>query len=187
MIFCDGLQGQAFNDNAETIYDLLVQYVGISGTGSNTVYRYSRSNNQRKCYLDLKVHEEKKHSKDNAILQSAHYDGNSKFTLKHYSKAFFQLQEVGPVYTFTEAQKINSFENGIKDPTAIKFSITEKGGWNKLPENKQTFDTYYNSMSESYGRLQSLVHPPGYRFTQQYRISQFNNGFRGRVGHKRVI
>ena len=35
-------------------------------------------------------------------------------------------------------------------------------------------------MSVSYGRLQSLLHPPGSRVTQQSSISQFNN-----VGHNR--
>ena len=46
-------------------------------------------------------------------------------------------------------------------------------------EKSKTFDTYYNSMSESYGILQSLVNPPRYRVLQQYKISQFNT--RGRV------
>ena len=72
--------------------------------------------------------------------------------------AFFQLEEAVPAYMFTEAKKINTFENWLKDPTDIDFSIIEKREWNKLPANQQTFDTYYNSMSESYGRLQILVH-----------------------------
>ena len=41
-------------------------------------------------------------------------------------------------------------------------------------------------MSASYGRLQSLVHTPGSIVTQQYRISQFNTGGRGRGGHSCV-
>ena len=42
-------------------------------------------------------------------------------------------------------------------------------------------------MSESYGRLKSLVHPPGSRATQQYRISQFNTRGRGKGGRGRGI
>ena len=48
------------------------------------------SNNGCKCYLELKGHfktesyEETKTSKANDIIQSAHYDGNRKFALKHY-------------------------------------------------------------------------------------------------------
>ena len=40
-------------------------------------------------------------------------------------------------------------------------------------------------MSESYGILQSLVHPPDSRATQHSKISQFNTEFRGRGGHER--
>ena len=75
----------------------------------------------------------------------------------------------------TKVQMINSFENEIKEPTDINFSIKSKSWWNKLPKNQQTFDTYYNSMSASYGRLQRLVHTPGSIVTQKSRISQFNN------------
>ena len=64
------------------------------------------------------------------MLKIAHYNGNRKFTLDHYSnlvaKTFFQLEESCPVYTFTEAQNTNSFENGHKKPTDIKPPITKK-------------------------------------------------------------
>ena len=83
---------------------------------------HTRSKNERKFYLEIKGHlkteayEEKKSSKAKAILKIAHYNGNRKFTLDHYYnsavKEFFQLKEAGPVYALTEAQEINSFENG---------------------------------------------------------------------------
>ena len=44
------------------------------------------------CYFELKgnfkteAYEDTKVSKANAIIQNAHYDGNMKFTLKHYYK-----------------------------------------------------------------------------------------------------
>ena len=154
--FCANLQGQAFNDDTETLYNLLVQYVSTYETASSTVYRHTRSNTVHKCYLEIQgnlkteYYEEKKASKANAILQSVHYDGNRNSTLEHYYnlvvKSFFQLEEAGPVYTLTEAQNINLFENGLNDSTAIKFPITEKRKWNKILENQHTFDTYYNSM-----------------------------------------
>ena len=78
---------------------------------------------------------------------------------------------------------INSFENQIKEPTAINFFMKAKRYWNKLPINQQTFDTYYNSMSESQVSLQRLVHTPGSIVTKQSRISQFNNRGRGRGGN----
>ena len=71
--------------------------------------RHTRFNNGRKFYLELKgdfkteAYEETKAAKANAILQSAYYDGNRKFTLEHYynlvSKAFSKLEEAGPIYT----------------------------------------------------------------------------------------
>ena len=119
--FCASLQVQAFNDDIETFYNLLVQFIGTSGSGSNTLYRHTRSNNGRKCYLypelnfKTKAYEETKASNSNAILQSARYYRNREFTLENYYnlvvKAFFQLEEAGPFYTLTESQKINSFEN----------------------------------------------------------------------------
>ena len=87
---CANLQGQAFNDDSEILYNLLVQYVGTSVTDSNTVYRHTRSNNSHTYYLELKVnlkteaYEETKYSKDNAIIQITHYYVNSKFALEHY-------------------------------------------------------------------------------------------------------
>ena len=114
--FCDNLQGRAFNDDSETIYNLLVQYFGTSVTVSNTMYHHTRLNNGCNCYLELngnfktEAYEETKDSKADDILQSAYYDGNRKFTLDNYYKlvaeAFVQLEEAGPVYTLTESQKI---------------------------------------------------------------------------------
>ena len=155
--------------------------------------RNNRSKNGRECYLNLKgylkkeAYEEKKYSKANDIIKSAHHDGNRMFTLDNYynlfAKPFVQLEESDPVYTLSEAQNINEFENRLKDNRAINFSITAKRERNKLPTNHQTFDTYYNSISESYGILQSLVHSPGSRVNYHYKILQFNNGVHGRGGH----
>ena len=48
-------QGQSFNYYSETLYKLLVQYVGTSGTGSNTVLRHTRLKNGRNLYLEINV------------------------------------------------------------------------------------------------------------------------------------
>ena len=74
--FFANLQGQAFNDNAETFKNILVQYDSTYGTGSNTLYRHTRSKNGHKCYLELKGHfktetyEETNTSKVYYILQN---------------------------------------------------------------------------------------------------------------------
>ena len=54
--FCVNLQGKAFNDDAETLYNLLVQYVGTYGTGNNTLSCHTRSKNGRKYYPEIKGH-----------------------------------------------------------------------------------------------------------------------------------
>ena len=54
LTFCDNLWGQAFNDDAKNLNNFLVQYVGTSGTGINTVSCYTRSNIVCKCYIDIK-------------------------------------------------------------------------------------------------------------------------------------
>ena len=43
--FCDNLQGKDFNYDAETLYNILVQYFGTSGTGSNNVSRHTSLKN----------------------------------------------------------------------------------------------------------------------------------------------
>ena len=70
------MRGQAFNYDSETLYNLLVQYVGTSGTVRNTVFCHNSSKNGRKCYLELKenfkteAYEETKASNANDIIQS---------------------------------------------------------------------------------------------------------------------
>ena len=78
--------------------------------------------------MKTEAYEEIKASKANSILQSAHYDGIRKFSFEYdenlVAKAFFQLEESGHVYALPEGKKINSFDNLLKEPTAIKFPIT---------------------------------------------------------------
>ena len=52
--FCANLQGHAFIDDGETVYDILVQYVYTSGTSRNTVSFHTRSKNGSKCYPEIK-------------------------------------------------------------------------------------------------------------------------------------
>ena len=115
--FCASLQVQAFNDDSETLYNLMFQYFSTSRTGINTLSCHTSSDNRRKCFFELKgnfkteFYEETKASNSNDVLQSAHYDGNRKFTLEYYYnlvvKSFVQLEKAGHVYILIEAQKIN--------------------------------------------------------------------------------
>ena len=188
---CAVVRGQAFEDDSETLYNLLVQHIGSTGTGSNMVAKYKKVKNGRKAYLELKSHfktasyEETKASAAQTVLKNAHFDGARRFTLQNYydliTKAFVDLDEAGSVYALSEAQKINTFENGLREQTVISFSIAAKREWNQLPDVEQTFDAYYNSLSASYSRQQGLLHPPGSRVSQG-RVSQLNVSQGGRYG-----
>ena len=47
--------GETYIDDSSLIYDILVQHIGLTGTGSNIITKY-RGGNGGKCYLDLKNH-----------------------------------------------------------------------------------------------------------------------------------
>ena len=90
IIFCVCLQGKALNDDTETLYNILVQYVGTYGTGRSTLSGHTRLKNGCKYYFELKLHfknesyNETKASESNDIIKSEHHDGNRKVTLEHY-------------------------------------------------------------------------------------------------------
>ena len=54
--------------------------------------------------------------------------------------AFNDLNNSGPGHHLSEAQKIVKFEAGLKQDTAIRYSITAKTSFDRLPANEQTFD-----------------------------------------------
>ena len=57
----------------------------------------------------------------------------------------------------TEEQQIIKFEAGHKEEKAIYYSIISKGR-ESLPENDQTFDSYYNTFSSFINKHNTLIH-----------------------------
>ena len=95
------------------------------------------------------------------------------------TKSFKSLEDAGAVYRMTEAQKVNSFESGLKESIAVTYSIQARREWDRLPPVNQTFESFYTSFSALYTRHNSLTRPQMNIPTSQYRISEMSSG-RGR-------
>ena len=67
------------------------------------------------------------------------------------------LELAGVAHLLTEEQKIIKFEAGIKEDKAINYSINSKSIRDSLPENSQTFDSYYNTFSSFMNEHNNLV------------------------------
>ena len=86
-----------------------------------------------------------------SLSEVKYYGERRNFSLKtHYylmSKNFNMLEMAGKTHLLTEEQKIIKFEAGLKEDKAINYSINYKSIWDSLPENQQTFDSYYNTLN----------------------------------------
>ena len=49
------------------------------------------------------------------------------------------------------------FEAGLTEEKAISYSIDSKSIWDSLPENNQTFDSYYNNFFLFINKHNTLV------------------------------
>ena len=67
------------------------------------------------------------------------------------------LELAGTAHLLTEEQKIIKFKVGLKEEKAISYSINSKSIWDTLPENSQTFDSYYNTFSLFMNKHNTLV------------------------------
>ena len=187
---CIALTGQIFNEDSESLYNLLVQYVGTTGTGSNIITRHKNSKNGRKCYVELKNHfmtasyGERKAQMAEKSIRDLTYSGEKRlFTIENYydifTKAFNDLDDAGGVYSLTEEQKINKFENGLREEKSIGYSITARKEWGQLAGNRNTFEQYFTLFSASLGKHNSLVNQNINR-NRPSRINEFSTrGGRG--------
>ena len=48
--------GQSFKEDAENMYNILVQFIGTIGVGGNIISQHKIYKNDKKEYLDLKEH-----------------------------------------------------------------------------------------------------------------------------------
>ena len=165
---CISYTGQKFKEDSETLYGLLVQYVGTSGTGSNIIARYKHSKNGRKCFMELKRHfqtesyeENKAQAAEKSINNASYFGERRHFTIETYyeifTKAFNDLDDAGGVYMLSEAQKVNKFEGGLREERAINYSIHARRKWSTLGEGDRTFERYFTIFSASLSKHNSLA------------------------------
>ena len=67
------------------------------------------------------------------------------------------LELASAAHSLTEEHKVIQFEAGFKEEKAINYSINSKIIWDALPENKQAFDSYYNTFSSFMNKYNILL------------------------------
>lgn len=180
---CLEFRGPKFTQDSQALYSLYVEHIGTIGMGSSTVNAHKRTRNGRQCYLDLNSHHRNTTYLDNlatsanATLSAATYHGQRRnFTLETYynimTTGFNDLSLAGAAHALNNAQKINKFEAGLKQPNALNFSIMAKAQWDLLPPHEQTFDSYYNLFSPLINKHNTLATQPN----QQRTIHNTNTG-----------
>ena len=169
---CIIFQGDNFCTDREALYSLFVQHIGTTGPGSTFVNKYDRSRNGYACFCDLKSHYanatylQNKATAANNAIQNAHYNGQrNRFTIETYynimTNAFNDLNNAGPAYHLTEAQKIVRFETGLAEDKALQFTIQARATFDMLPQPDQTFDRYYNIFSALLNKYHTLAAKSG--------------------------
>ena len=152
---CILFRGDNFLVDRASLYSLFVEHIGTTGLGSSIINKHSNTRNGRSCYIDFKSHfanatylQNKATSANQSLSTVAYHGIRRNFTIETYynimTTAFNDLALSGPAHILSDPQKITKFENGLKDENALKFSISAKTEWVRLPNVEQTFDKYYN-------------------------------------------
>ena len=193
---CILFQGDNFKVDRESLYSLFIEHIGTTGTGSSIVNKFKTNRNGYLCYNEFKSHFanatylQNKATSANASITAACYQGvRRNFTIETYytimSNAFNNLSIAGPAHTLSEPQKITKFEAGLKEDNALKFAISAKTEWDRLPLEDQTFDRFYNIFSASMSKYNTLIDRPvqSYGTRRISNLNSYDNGGRqGRGG-----
>jgi hypothetical protein len=165
---------------------MLNQHIGTTGVGSTFIHKYHVSRNGYKCFKDIDNHfnsdsfKQNKASRAIAALSNAVYQGDRRnFNIETYysimSTNFNALVNSGPDYALTEIQKIQKFEEGIKEVNAIKYCIDAKKDFDNLPPGLRTFDEYYNLFSTAMNKYITMTGTSSQRYNLRTRPN--NNSF----------
>ena len=141
---CILFRGDNFMVDRASLYSLFVEHIGTTGLGSSIINKHSTTRNGRRCYSDFRLHFanatylQNKATAANLSISTAAYHGiRRNFTIETYysimTTAFNDLTLSGPAHNLSDPQKITKFENGLKDHDALKFSISAKTEWDRLP------------------------------------------------------
>jgi hypothetical protein len=152
---CMKFEGPVFKADREALYSLLVEHVGTDGIGSSTINTFKTSKNGRNCFLALRAHFKNETYLDNLATEArkslslATWNGpRHKFSMESYynimATAFNRLKEAGPAHELNDEQKVNHFEQGLREPASIDYAIHAKREWNRLPRIEKTFESFFN-------------------------------------------
>ena len=191
---CIIFRGDNFRVDRESLYSLFIEHIGTTGTGSSIVNKFKTNRNGYLCYQEFKSHfanatylQNKATSANSAITAACYQGVRRNFTIETYytimSNAFNNLSLAGPAHTLSEPQKITKFEAGLKEDNALKFAISAKIEWDRLPIEEQTFDKFYNIFSASMSKYNTLIDRPLQSYGTR-RISNLNTNT-GRHGQGR--
>ena len=85
-------------------------------------------------------------------------------------EAFNDFADVGPAHSLNNANKINTFKQGLTYLQVICWWIISKERWDNFPPAEQTFDIFYKQFSKyisNYKAISSIS-------IRSYRIGAFN-------------
>ena len=155
LVACCAFQGEAYREDNQKVWSLLVQHVGDVQEGKAIITRFKTSKNGRATWEHLISHFESDSYKQNlkqtakSKINEAHYSGElPTFGMSKYhtifSTAFNDLEEAGEPKS--EEAKISDFRLGILDSQAINCCSQADSEFKQLPLLEQTFEAFYNLM-----------------------------------------
>ena len=158
LVACTIHIGDAYVHDNQTVYSLLVQYIGTYREAKAILDKFKRTKLGRAAWIDLRSLYESTSFKDNiasealAALAVCHYSGDKPtFKMKNYhaimSQSFNDLSDAGAAHELTDSQQIITFKRGLRCKEAIRCSTAADKYLRTLPAHEQTFINWYNSMN----------------------------------------
>ena len=160
--------GDCFKNYNITLYSLYSQYIGTKSVSYNIIDKCHSINNGCKHHQYFELH----FWNDSYITNKATYatsnmniavynDDRRNYTLENYYmimlESFNYLAAARSACVLNDTKKINSFEQGLKDPQAIHWCIISIERWDNFPPVDQTFDIFYNKFSKYISKYKTLL------------------------------
>ncbi|GFH61776.1 predicted protein [Chaetoceros tenuissimus] len=185
---CLSRRGPKFQEDQQTLFGLYLQYIGTSGNGANIVKQFQPRKQGYNLHFAFTNHFandtylQNKASQAATDLAKLNYSGDKlRFKLEDYynrmTQCFNDSANGGAQYALNDHQKIQSFCQGLKNDTAIKYHVDAKQAWDNI-QGPKDFDTYYNLFSSKLQQYCTLRGDGSH--TDNRRINHVDTGGRGR-------
>ena len=197
LVACTVHIGDAYVHDNNTVYSLLVQYIGTYREAKAILDKFKRTKLGRSAWIDLRNLYESTSFKDNiasealSAISVCHYKGNlPTFKMKNYhsimSQAFNDLSDAGPAHALTDSQQIVTFKRGLSCKEAIRCATAADKYLRTLPAHEQTFINWYNSMNGDLNAFLTLTRRSHTETGSFRQIGQVKTGrsFRGGRGDR---